>query len=299
MKIGVVGIGSWGSRVAKEYLNLVEERVIDSIMICDTNEDRFKPFKGVKTFTSLEKLLENVDAIHICVNNDYHYPIAKQALENNIHVLVEKPMTTSSIDAYHLIELALERGLVLQVGHIFRFANVIRKTKELVCNNYFGKIYYFTLKWTTLMQPIKGVDIIWDLLPHPLDIIHFLTGKYPSGWQVTTKYYRREKFSELALINLDYGDFVANIELSWLTPERKRMMEMIGSDRMAKIECVKQEMNIITEDKKQSIPVKANNTIREEILNFIESIDSGKMPYNSHIIGAKNVDIIEEIIKEV
>jgi len=297
VKIGVVGVGYWGSKVANEYLSLVENRIIDSVSLCDVNKDRLGLFKGVKTFTSLEEFLRNVDAVHICTNNHTHYMVAKKALENNVHVLVEKPMTTSSCDAYHLIELASEKGMVLQVGHIFRFANVIRKAKELVDKNYFGKIYYFTLKWTTLMQPIQGVDIIWDLLPHPLDIIHFLTGKWPSNWHVFGRFYRRDKLNEMTFINLDYKDFVANIELSWLTPERKRTLEIIGSDKMAKIECVRQKMSIIAEDETYEIPVEANNTIREEILNFIEAIDSKKMPFNSHIVGAKNVDIIEKIMR--
>lgn len=296
MKIGVVGVGYWGSKVVNEYLDLVEDRIIDSVSLCDIDKGRLGLFKGVKTSTSLEEFLRNVDAVHICTNNHTHYQIAKKALENDVHVLVEKPMTTSSSDAYHLVELASEKGMVLQVGHIFRFANVIRKTKELLDNEFFGKIYYFTLRWTTLMQPIKGVDIIWDLLPHPLDIIHFLTGKYPLSWNVMARHFRREKLSELAFINLDYGNFVANIELSWLAPERKRMLEIVGSDKMARIECVRQKMSIIAEDDRYEISIEANNTIREEILNFIEAVDSGKMPFNSHIIGAKNVDIIEKII---
>ena len=55
-------------------------------------------------------------------------------------------------------------------------------------------------------------------------------------------------------------------------------------------------MNVIKEYK--DIPIKPNNTTREEILNFTESFDSRRMPFNSHIIGAKNVDVIERIVKE-
>lgn len=131
----------------------------------------------------------------------------------------------------------------------------------------------------------EGVDIIWDLLPHPLHIIHFLTGKWPNNWQVMTRQYRRDKPSELALINLDYGDFVANIELSWLTTERKKLMEIIGSKRMAKIECVKQKIHVFEGNEKDfDIEIEANNTIREEALNFIDYIknpeDAIQQPHN-------------------
>jgi hypothetical protein len=51
-------------------------------------------------------------------------------------------------------------------------------------------------------------------------------------------------------------------------------------------------------EKKIDLEISANNTIREEALNFIESIKNSKMPFNSHIIGAKNVDVIEKIIED-
>jgi predicted dehydrogenase len=304
MNIGVIGVGYWGSKVAREYLDLAKEGIIDGVGLCDVNKKLLGNFENeyiIKKDVDYKKFLESEDinAVHIASNNKYHYEIAKEALENGKHVLLEKPMTIDSNKAYELVELSAHNGLILQVGHIFRFANVIRKTKELIDKKTFGDIYYFTLKWTTLMDFIKDVDIIWDLLPHPLDIIHFLTGKWPKKWQVMARAYRRDKPSEMVFINLDYGEFIANIELSWITAERKRLMEIIGSKSMAKVECVKQKLTIFEEGEKRDVDVEANNTIREEALNFIESIKKGKMPFNSHIIGAKNVDVIEKIIESI
>ena len=305
MNVGVIGIGYWGSKVVREYMNLSKEGIIEGVGMCDVREgliNKFKDESVIKLSTDYKEFLrdDDINAVHIAVNNDFHYDVAKEALKNGKHVLLEKPMTTESNKAYELIELSAHHGLILQVGHIFRFANVIRKSKELIDNNYFGELYYLTLKWTTLMQPIRAVDIIWDLLPHPLDIIHFLTGKWPLKWQVMARQYRRQKQSEIAFINLDYGEFVANIELSWLTPERKRLMEIIGEKRMAKVECVKQKMHIFEGNEKEfDVEIEANNTIREEAINFIKSIKNKKMPFNSHIIGAKNVDVIEKIMENI
>lgn len=304
MNVGVIGVGYWGSKVVREYIDMVHDGIIDGVGICDAREEALNKFKDnsiIKKSTNYKEFLgsNEINAVHIAVNNNFHYDVAKEALINGKHVLLEKPMATEANKAYELVELSANNGLILQVGHIFRFANVIRKAKELVNKNYFGSIRYFTLKWTTLMQPIKGVDIIWDLLPHPLDIIHFLTGKWPSTWQVMTRAYRRSELNEMAFINLDYGDFVANIELSWLTAERKRIMEIIGEKRMAKVECVKQKMHVFENGKEFDIDIEANNTIKEEALNFIGSIKNKKMPFNSHIIGAKNVDVIEKIMESI
>ena len=306
MNVGVIGVGYWGKKVVGEYLDLVTEGVIDSVGICDAREDILNMYKNNDNVNLIEKDYKKfvrddcIDAVHICVNNNNHYMVANEALQHETNVLLEKPMTTTSREAYKLLELSAQHGLILQVGHIFRFANVIRKAKELIEKNYFGNKYYLTMKWTTLMDPMEGVDIIWDLLPHPLDMLHFLTGEWPRDWQVLSRAYRRKTPSEMAFIHFIYDDFIADIELSWITPERKRIMEIIGSERSAKIECVKQNMYIFEGNNKDfDMEIKDNNTIREEALNFINSIKNQKMPFNSHIIGAKNVDIIEKIMESL
>lgn len=306
MNIGVIGAGYWGKKVIGEYLDLASEDIIDGVGICDTQDDVLKNYKDKDNVKIIEKDFkkfvhdEVIDAVHICVNNNSHYLVATEALQNETHVLLEKPMTVTSREAYKLLELSAQQGLILQVGHIFRFANVIRKAKELMEKDYFGNRYYLTLKWTTLMAPMESVDIIWDLLPHPLDMLHFLTGEWPVDWQVLSRAYRRDSPSEMAFIHFIYDDFIANIELSWVNPERKRLMEIIGSERSAKIECVKQKMHIFEGNNKDfDMEIKNNNTIRDEAMNFIESINNKKMPFNSHIIGAKNVDIIEKIMESI
>jgi len=306
MKIGIIGLGSWGKRALGEYANLVKEGKISNIGICDKDDETLLKYKkqyNPEIFKNDYNDFLNeksIDAVHICLPNNLHFKVAKIALENGKHVLLEKPMTNNSENSYKLIELASQNGLILQVGHIFRFANVIRKMKKLIDEDYFGKIYYLNLKWTTLMDYMEGIDIIWDLLPHPLDMIHFMTGKWPSNWSGIAKKYRRNELSEVANILLEYKDFFASIELSWLTPERKRLMELIGSKKSANVECVKQKIHIFEGNKKEyDMTIESNNTIKEEAENFINSIKSMKMPFNSHIIGAKNVDIIEKIISSL
>ena len=306
MKIGIIGLGSWGKRSLGEYADLVNEGKLTGIGICDNDKVTLEKYKKqynpqIAKSNYKEFLVEEtIDAVHICLPNQLHFKAAKEALSNGKHVLLEKPMTTTAEESYQLIELASQNGLILQVGHIFRFANVIRKMKELIEKNYFGDICYLNLKWTTLMDYMDGIDIIWDLLPHPLDMINFLTLKWPTNWKVIARNYRREKLSEVAFILLDYKDFFATVEISWLTPERKRLMEVIGSKRSANVECVKQKIHIFEGNEKQfDLPVESNNTIKEEAENFIGSITSMKMPFNSHIIGAKNVDIIEKVMKNL
>lgn len=295
MKVGIVGVGSWGSRVVSEYLTLKEQGIISDVAVFDTDSTKLKKYDSneVSIFARLPTLLDNVDCIHICTPNSFHFSVATFAMEKGVHVLVEKPMSTTSKEAYKMIEIASKNGVILQVGHIFRFANVIRKIKELYEENKIGSILYATLQWTTFMQPPMDLDIRWDLLPHPIDILHYITDEWPSVFKANEV--GTPPFVSLNL--LGYSCFPAYVEASWRTPERKRLLKLVGTDATALVQCVKQELSLIRNNGKvQEIPVEDNNTILSEVSHFIESIKNNRMPFNSHIIGARNVEIIEKII---
>lgn len=303
MKIGVVGIGRWGTKVAREYIELMNEGIIDSVILCDADNSRLKPFADVAiTCTRLDDVIRKADGVHICTPNFTHYEIAKRALEVGVHVLVEKPMTTDHNQAYELVEIATAENLILQVGHIYRFANAIRKIKELYENNYFGNVYYFNLTWTHLMPYMEGVDILWDLLPHPLDILNFITKKWPIEFVGVGRAFRRSELNEVSSLQaiFDDGTF-ANIHLSWLSPIRRRILEIVGSKRTALVECVKQEIKIFdgNNNKERLLNIEVNNTIRDEALNFIKAIETGKNTFNSSIVGARNVEMIERAINSL
>jgi len=299
MKIGIIGIGQWGTKVAKEYIKLMDEGTLDSVILCDADNSKLKPFSDVTiTCNQFNEAIRKVDGIHICTPNSTHYKFAEKALESGVCVLVEKPMTTDHNKAYELVEIATAENLVLQVGHIYRFANAVRKIKELYQSNYFGNVYYFNLTWTHLMPYVEGVDVLWDLLPHPLDIVNFITRKWPIKVVGVGKAFRRGESSEVVSLQALYDDETfANVHLSWLSPIRRRSLEIVGSKRTALVECVKQKIRIYEEGKEQ-LPkeVEANNTIRDEALNFIRAIETGKNSFNSSIVGARNVEIIEKAI---
>ena len=301
MKIGVIGIGRWGTKVAREYIALMNEGVVDSVILCDTNSSMLKPFVDVAiTCSRIDDAIRKADGIHICTPNSTHYEIAKRVLELGVHVLVEKPMTTNYNQAHKLVEIATAENLIFKVGHIYRFANAIRKIKELYENNYFGKVYYFNLTWTHLMPYMEGVDILWDLLPHPLDILNFITKKWPMEFIGVGRAFRRSELDEVASLQAIFDDGIfANIHLSWLSPIRRRILEIVGSKRTALVECVKQKIRIFEESEEKLLEVEVNNTIREEALNFIRAIETGKNNFNSSIVGARNVEMIERAINSL
>ena len=291
MKLGVIGIGRWGKKVAREYIALMNEGVIDSLILCDIDHSKLKEFADVaQVTTNIDECLSNVDGVHICTPNSTHYELTLKALNSNVNVLVEKPMAENVNQAFSLVEKAMSKGLILQVGHIFRFANIVRKIKEIYEKNTFGELYYIRLSWTHKIQPIKNTDVIYDLLPHPLDIINFITGKWPEKYIGTGRSVLTKRFVEVAFIDAIYDTFHASIHLSWLDPIKRRELVIVGSKATLVSDCVKQWGEVHYPDgTKETVRVEPNNTIRDEALNFIESIKTGRNNYNSSIIGVRSI----------
>jgi UDP-N-acetylglucosamine 3-dehydrogenase len=323
VEVALLGAGYWGSKIAKEYLsiqNTTDQASLVSVAdisknALDTLDSTIK-LDGVVLTTRYQDVFEekNIDAVHIAVPNELHYEIARHALESGKNVLIEKPMATTSREAFKLADLAEEMGLVLQVGHIFRFNNALRFLKKTLRSNLFGRTYYANLNWTTYMlTPPKNRDIVFDLAPHPVDILNYLFGEWPTRVDAIGESFIRgnTQQEEVAFINLQFPDTIlANVHVSWIQQGRKERSVVVVCEKGA-IECDALNQTVIAyanaeSDKPivmfpfgndASPELVPNNTIRSMQLHFIERIRGRGPQFNSGLIGARTVEVLEDITK--
>jgi predicted dehydrogenase len=309
VRVAVIGAGYWGEKLIEEYLKLSRKSKVVLSAIVDISSERLNYIKSKynlpdKIFhRDFKKFLESddeIDAVHIATPNETHYQIAMEALEKGRHVLLEKPMTTSSRSAFKLTREAEKRGVVLLVGHIFRFNNAINMAKRLIENETLGKIYYLNLKWTTYMHDLPKRDIIFDLAPHPIDIINHLLEEWPVSVYSRARSFKRglKGLEELALITLELPkDIIAGITLSWIQHGAKtRTIEIVGEKSTLYIDALNQKMQLYDNNNRISeIQIEANNTIEAMINHFIDLITNRGIPINSSLIGAITVYILEKI----
>jgi len=299
MKVGVVGLGYWGSKVVEEYVALRDDGEIAGVVACDADPSKLSAVDDVDArHESLDDALPAVEALHVCTNNATHYPIAEQALTAGKDVLVEKPLTTDRKRAYDLVELASESGGILQSGHIFRFANVVRRVRDLFDEGYFGDVYDVSLRWTHRMEPTEQTNVLWDLLPHPIDILNFVTDEWPDDVRGIGANHRNGTL-ESAHAQFRLGEATATVQVSWVDYVRRRTLEIAGSERSARVECVDQTIEVFDGDGRESIPVETNNTIRTEAENLVTAVRTRENTFNSAIVGARTVDAIQSIAESV
>ena len=307
MNLAVIGAGYWGRKVVEEYLQLAKvDPEFTLLSVCDLKEDNLDYCKNILHVkegllsSDFEAVLKSpdIDAVHICTPNETHHQLGLLFLRSEKHVLMEKPLSLTSKDAWELVVAAESRHVCLQVGHIYRFNNAIKKVRELIDQKYFGDIYYLKMQWTIWMPSPLGRDIVFDLGPHPVDIMHFLLQKWPIKVSCSAHSYRRPSLEEVAYFNMDFGNkLMAHIELSWLQPGKVRELNIMGSKRCARVDCLNQTIRVFEDDSGGNfcLDVSVNNTIFDEVSHFVNSIRDENNHKNPGPVGAGNVAVLQSL----
>ena len=121
------------------------------------------------------------DAIVVATPARTHHALAKAALLAGKHVLVEKPMATSSAECLELIEIAESKGLILMVGHTYLYSEAVRKIIEIIESGDIGEIRYINCQRLNLGLFQQDINVAWDLAPHDLSIILRVMGVHAAS----------------------------------------------------------------------------------------------------------------------
>lgn len=307
MKVGVIGAGRWGQKHVDEYSQMKD---VDLAIVSDLSEENLNICQGkfgVKKVTNNyeDVLASDVEAISICTSNDTHYKVCKDALVAGKNVLVEKPLTEITREAYELADLATEQKKILAVGHIFRYNNAINEVKKLIDGNYFGDINYLRLQWTIQwmpqIYPDKKLDIIVDMMPHLYDIMNYLTGLWPKKITCFAKDYIKKDIEDTAFIISEFeNNIITHSEISWTLPEKVRQIDLVGSKAAAKIKAVDQKVKLFKQSNEgEDLKVSPNNTLGDELKSFLDAVKNNSTVSNDGLIGAKTVELIEATKKSL
>ncbi|MBI2579595.1 MAG: Gfo/Idh/MocA family oxidoreductase [Candidatus Aenigmarchaeota archaeon] len=295
MKVGVIGVGYWGKKHVAEYRNLGIND-ITAVDLSHYNLEFCRRNFGAATSNDINFIAENtgIEAVSICTPNDTHHSVCKKILLSGKNVLLEKPMTLSSGDASELIDISEKMGKILCVGHIYRHNNAVKFLKNMVDKKDLGNIYNVNIKWNNLENIWEDRDIVFDLAPHPLDIILYLFNKTPGKVSCHGGGFR-QKNNEIAFINYRLGGVFVNIELSWITPLKERKMTVVGSEKTAFVDCLSQTIKVMDNSSRLStdMSVVPNNTLKDELLYFLECVRKGVHPDMDGRVGREIVRIIE------
>lgn len=297
VRAGVCGVGAIGRNHARLY-GALESVELAAIYDADTARAREVADEfGGQVASTIDEFIALVDAASVSTPTLTHREIGSALLEAGKHVLVEKPIADSLDDAKALIDLAAEKGCVLQVGHIERFNPVMAQLEARLDHPKFLEVHRLS------PFPNRSVDIgvVLDLMIHDLEIILHLVDSPIAridavGIPVLT---RREDIAN-ARLQFENGA-VANVTASRISPEKMRKIRVFQSDAYLSLDYQDQSGWIYRKNGMQigreEVEVEKDEPLKRELADFVECAAKGIQPKVSGEHGAAALDVALEITR--
>jgi predicted dehydrogenase len=314
----VIGYGYWGPNIVRNFFNTPGCTLG---LVADSRPERLaslaKVFPSIQTVTDADSVIHNqqVEAVIIATPVFSHYTLAKKALEQGKHVLIEKPMTSSVKEADELINLALQKGLTLMVDHTFLYTGAVQKIKELIDQKIIGTTRYFDSTRINLGLFQPDVNVLWDLAPHDISILTFLVKDVPVSVNATGISHTRNHIENIAYMTVNYDcDFIAHFNCSWTSPVKVRQTLIGGDSKMIvyndlepseKVRVYDTGFNHTTDEDRTTIMVdyrtgdvfipklSAREALSGVADDFIQSILQKREPLANAMLGMRVVQILE------
>lgn len=301
VKVAVIGAGFWGKNHVRVLSEIPE---VDLVAVCDIDRERAESISikyGLKPYVDSMDMYkrEEIDAVTICVWSSRLAEEAVKALKMDKHVFIEKPMASSSEEAWQIFKMAQRNRLKLQVGFIERFNPGVRRVKEIIEGGVIGTPISVTTKRVSRWpERIGDVGVVKDTAIHDIDIIRFLLGEDPTSVYARVGRLKHERFEDFAYIMLSFpSGKTALIEANWLTPHKIRKLTVTGSEAIINLDYITQEVSI--ESPKETLIPRHEweEPLKIELKHFIECVLDDKEPLVSGIDGIKALKIAESALE--
>jgi UDP-2-acetamido-3-amino-2,3-dideoxy-glucuronate N-acetyltransferase len=235
-KLAVIGCGIWGKNLVRNFYHLGA-----LFAVCDTDAELLneiaREYTNVICTDKLDNILKDkdIDGVVVATPSHTHYAIAKKALLAGKNVYVEKPLATSAQEAMELNELALQKGLVLMVGHLLLYHPAVNRLKSLIKQDVLGEITYVQSDRLNVNYFRNDRSVMWDLAPHDISMVTYVTNSKPVKITSAVGYASgNDKVIDIVHIDIEYdNNFSAHISSSWIHPEKRVLLMVKGTKATA------------------------------------------------------------------
>lgn len=300
VNVAVIGCGSWGRNHARVYSEHPQANLLAVSDINPQTAETMATKYQTKPYTDPAKILEipDVELVSICTPTITHYEIAKQAIEAGKHVLVEKPMTNTTVEAIELIKLAEKNNVKLTIGFVERFNPAVQEAFKQIDEGKIGKVILaHTRRVSRNPVRIGDVGVIKDLAIHDIDIACSLFRDPPQTVHATAGKIAHI-YEDYANINVGFTDNrTAFIETNWLTPRRVRTLTITGTEGIINIEYTTQQITI--ENTSQAVQpfLPYKEPLYAELDHLINAVINDKAPMISGKDGLRALQICEAALE--
>lgn len=247
LKAAVIGVGSMGYNHVRVYREMENEVELVGVEDHDPQTaSKVGARFGVPAFTDFRKLLDEAqpDLVSLAVPTSLHYEIGKELIERGVHVLIEKPITSTLEQGEELIELAKRENITLAVGQIERFNPAVMELRRRLQQRMAGTVYKIQAeRLSPYPSRIQDAGVVIDLASHDIDLFRYLMS------EPITRLYgeilrtinsdREDAFNGLLRFQ---GGAMGVLDVNWITPTKVRRLTVTGARGMFRCDLLSQEL---------------------------------------------------------
>ncbi len=317
VRLAQIGVGYWGKNLLRNFDAIPTCRVM---VVCDADpearqfvNERYPDVAIAKDFKEV-LARDDLDGVVIATETPTHFSIARAALENGLHVFVEKPMAQQVSEAETLVELSDQTGCHCMVGHLLLYHPAFNYVEELIQNGTLGDIYYMYSVRVNLGIVRQHENALESLAPHDLSVALAFLQQQPVAVAVHAQAYLQPDVCDVAFSTIFFEDgALAHLHTSWLDPHKIRKVTLVGSKKMAVIDEMHGAEKVRIYDKGVDSPgyvgfaesmttrvgdinipnIRMSEPLRLECLHFVDCIRTGKTPRTNARNGLAVVRLLE------
>lgn len=306
IRAGVVGVGSLGQHHARIYATMDGVTLVG---IYDADTARMREIANryqTRAFDSIEELAGAVEAVSVAVPTHLHHAIASYLIKRGLHVLIEKPIASSTEEAEDLVRLSQEKGVILQVGHVERFNPVFAFLEQHARKPRFIEAH----RLAPFPPPREGlhprgteVNVVLDLMIHDLEIILHLVGSpvrelHAVGVPVLSG------SEDIANVRLLFENgCVANVTASRVSPERLRKIRVFTEDAYLSLDYQNQAGELFRKVPqgitREAVPIEKGEPLALELQAFVDCVRRRDRPIVSGEHAAEALKLAVQITQRM
>ena len=306
VKIGVVGVGYLGSIHARIYARMPNVDLVGVVDIYPGLARKVGSECNCDSYNSPEQLLDEVDAVSIVVPTTLHREVAELFIDNNVDILLEKPVAHTVTDAEKIVLAAEKKGVILQVGHLERFNAGIIALADMLDRPRFFEVH----RLGTFVERATDVDVITDLMIHDIDIVLSLV-KSPLervtavGTSVITSHV------DIANARLEFKDgTVANVTASRVSSKKFRRIRVFAESCYLALNFADQQLEVVRPEREnesdrfarimtQQVKIESRPPLDAELEHFVECVRTRQAPLVGGRDGLEALRVAEIVQRDI
>ncbi len=318
VNIGIIGVGHLGKLHLKLLKEIPEAHCVGIFDADKVNAKNTSEQFEVANFNSADELLSNVHAVVVAAPTSSHHEIGIKALEKNVNIFIEKPITTTVEQADELIRESEKKKLLVQVGHIERFNPAL-----LALEKYNLEPAFIQSDRLSQFNP-RGTDVavVLDLMIHDIDIILNLVKSEVEKVDANGVAVVSDSI-DIANARIQFANgCVANVTASRISQKKMRKMRMFQRDAYITIDFLQGSSEIyrlvspdeealgisygeigVGERKKKVIyeqpEIPSVNALKYELELFVRSVRDKSQAVVTALDGKRALEVADEIMQKI